>query len=528
MDTFIHRKNVRIRIIFILSLFVVISTLLISAPAFSAEVSQSQPDGQSAENVWLRGVGQPVSDTLTATATQVITHTQTATATATSTATATATATSSSTPTPTLTGTQPTPTATGTITPQPAVSVSVFPVEAKVNQSLTFTIRITNGGTKPTTSGTVSNSFPSYIDVVTVTTSQGTVAKSLHFYTVNIGGIDPNEVVTIIAIVRVNSSLTRTELVSNLVVLVYDDNLTRTGSVIYKVVATTVIPGTGQLSLVEADRLEAIQSRIAWLSSHWALFAFSIGGFLAVAALRKTLFSRAAGVLALLVLAVSLAACLADATSVPLASEPEVDLSTATPTLLPFMPASAFSTPEAMVITLPDYPVPTPAELVIQSEGEPAPDTSSIQRIVIPALGVDTVVAYVPYDEDKLSWLIEGLREEVAWLGDTSWPGLGSNTVLAGHVTVRGLGNGPFRYLDNLQEGDQIKVFTAENEYIYTVREQVTVNETDLGVLLPTTQAQLTLITCTGWDEELEIYRFRRVVFADLLRSEPIVRQGRH
>jgi LPXTG-site transpeptidase (sortase) family protein len=93
---------------------------------------------------------------------------------------------------------------------------------------------------------------------------------------------------------------------------------------------------------------------------------------------------------------------------------------------------------------------------------------------------------------------------------------------------VAGLGNGPFRYLENLAEGDQIKIFTDENEYVYTMREQVTVNETDLGILLPTTQPQLTLITCTGWDEALRIYRFRRVIFADLERTEPIIRQGIH
>ena len=115
---------------------------------------------------------------------------------------------------------------------------------------------------------------------------------------------------------------------------------------------------------------------------------------------------------------------------------------------------------------------------------------------------------------------------EIAWLGGTSWPGLGSNTVLAGHVTVAGLGNGPFRYLDSLPVGEMINLFSEENVYTYQVRQQVTVSETDVAVTLPTVGAQLTLITCSGWDDDLEIYRERRVVIADLVRTEAIVRQG--
>jgi hypothetical protein len=62
-------------------------------------------------------------------------------------------------------------------------------------------------------------------------------------------------------------------------------------------------------------------------------------------------------------------------------------------------------------------------------------DTSPVNRIIIPVLAVDKIVKYVPYD--GFTWMIAGLQQEVAWLGDTSWPGLGSNTALAAHVTLR-------------------------------------------------------------------------------------------
>lgn len=191
---------------------------------------------------------------------------------------------------------------------------------------------------------------------------------------------------------------------------------------------------------------------------------------------------------------------------------------------MPFMPAYKFVTPEPYT-PLPDYPIPSPVIQKTQESGAPL-DTSPIIRLVIPTLDVDAIVKYVPYNETTLTWQIDGLREEIAWLGNTSWPGLGSNTVLAGHITVRGLGNGPFRYLENISPGDQLTVYTEANKYTYQVREQVVVNETDMAVTLPTVGTQLTLITCTGWDDELDLYRFRRVVFADMVKAEPITYQG--
>ena len=122
---------------------------------------------------------------------------------------------------------------------------------------------------------------------------------------------------------------------------------------------------------------------------------------------------------------------------------------------VPYRPASAYSTPEAgSILTLPDFPIPTPVISITPAAGETLPDTSPVVRIVIPALFVDAIVKYVPFD--GFTWLIAGLRDEVAWMGNTSWPGLGSNTALAGHVTVAGWGDGPFRYLEELPVGEVI------------------------------------------------------------------------
>jgi len=162
--------------------------------------------------------------------------------------------------------------------------------------------------------------------------------------------------------------------------------------------------------------------------------------------------------------------------------------------------------------------VPTPTIPVSNSDDTQPVDTSSVTRIVVPKLGLDTVVKFVPFE--GLTWLIAGLQQEVAWMGNTSWPGLGSNTALAAHVTLRSGEEGPFRYLENLQPDDIIKVYTEKNLYTYKVREIQTVEETDLSVVGPTEKPQLTLITCANWDNRIRYYLNRLVVFADLENVE--------
>jgi LPXTG-site transpeptidase (sortase) family protein len=173
--------------------------------------------------------------------------------------------------------------------------------------------------------------------------------------------------------------------------------------------------------------------------------------------------------------------------------------------------------------TLPDYPIPTPVLEGTAEAEQQALDTSAVTRIRIPALGVDTIVKYVPFD--GITWMIAGLQNEVAWLGETSWPGLGSNTVLAGHVTLRNGGYGPFRYLEDLQMGDQIVVHTQEKIYTYGVREVRVVEETDMSVAQKTDDSQLTLVTCTEWDQDTQLYLKRLVAFTTLIGAEPLFKE---
>ncbi len=188
-------------------------------------------------------------------------------------------------------------------------------------------------------------------------------------------------------------------------------------------------------------------------------------------------------------------------------------------------------TPEAPITpwedeleTLPDFPIPEPEIPQSLEASSEEPDVSPAVRLIIPAIGVDNIIKYVPFEEQ--TWLISGLKEEIAWMGNTSWPGLGSNTGLAGHVTLWDGSDGPFRYLADLESGDEVIVYTEEKAYTYQVREKVSVNDVDLSVVYPSEGSQVTLITCSEWSDSLRTYLQRLIVFADLIETRPISPQA--
>jgi LPXTG-site transpeptidase (sortase) family protein len=169
---------------------------------------------------------------------------------------------------------------------------------------------------------------------------------------------------------------------------------------------------------------------------------------------------------------------------------------------------------------LPDYPIPTPTAFAAVGPNGSEPDSSAVSRIVIPSMSLDAIVKYVPFNGS--TWLISGLKQEVAWMGDTSWPGLGGNTGLAGHVDLVTGEKGPFWNLRNLRSGDEVKLYTAQRIYTYRVSEQKVVEDTDLTVIQESTKPKLTLITCTGWNNQVRLYLQRLVVSAELINMQPL------
>lgn len=131
------------------------------------------------------------------------------------------------------------------------------------------------------------------------------------------------------------------------------------------------------------------------------------------------------------------------------------------------------------------------------------------QRLVMPAIGVDTPVAEV-FVQDG-AWQVADYA--AGYHHGSALPGTVGNTVMAGHAGLRGA---VFRDLGALKSGDEIIIEAGGWNYRYEVREVTSVWPTQIEVLAPTPTPVLTLITCTAWDTQ------RLIVVADLVDSRPL------
>ncbi|WP_258000262.1 class D sortase [Bacillus sp. Marseille-P3661] len=91
--------------------------------------------------------------------------------------------------------------------------------------------------------------------------------------------------------------------------------------------------------------------------------------------------------------------------------------------------------------------------------------------------------------------IIEGTNEEQLSRGVGHYigsvlPGMKDNSVLAGHR------DGVFQNLNQLNNGDLIKVETITGVYTYKISKQQIVDENDRTIIVPTNEATLTLVTC--------------------------------
>jgi sortase A len=110
----------------------------------------------------------------------------------------------------------------------------------------------------------------------------------------------------------------------------------------------------------------------------------------------------------------------------------------------------------------------------------------ALTRLVIPAIGVDTVV-------------VEGtgasaLRAGAGHYPNTPLPGEEGNVAIAGHRTTYGK---PFANLDHLAVGDQIVLETPIGQHVYRItRAPFVVSNNDFSVISQTPGHTLTLTTC--------------------------------
>jgi sortase (surface protein transpeptidase) len=134
------------------------------------------------------------------------------------------------------------------------------------------------------------------------------------------------------------------------------------------------------------------------------------------------------------------------------------------------------------------------ADMVEVSEQNSEPKDRVFERIIIPSIKVNAKIVTKPYTE--LTWDLTSLGHDVAALDDVP------------------------RYLFRLLPGDIVILEDEEYTYTYSVRDQILVYPEESSVLNDTPNLQLTLITCTTYDEETSTYLRRRIILADLEKVE--------
>ncbi len=99
----------------------------------------------------------------------------------------------------------PTPTLPTNISPISAEK-SVNPSNGEPGDSLTFSIDIRNNETSAQTNVTLSDRIPDFLEIISVNTTKGTASFSGQNVSVNIGTLEPGEVVTVTIVVRIRQS----------------------------------------------------------------------------------------------------------------------------------------------------------------------------------------------------------------------------------------------------------------------------------------------------------------------------------
>ncbi len=178
---------------------------------------------------------------------------------------------------------------------------------------------------------------------------------------------------------------------------------------------------------------------------------------------------------------------------------------TPTPLVMAVVLPSGHTPPDAQGNTRPNLEeIPAHLQPMVQSLASiPVPTAAPNQaiRIQIPALEVDAPVV----QGDGWEQLKKGVGQNIG----SANPGQNGNVVLSAHNDVYGE---LFRFLDKLQPGDQVIVYTQQRQYTYVVDRTAIVEPTAVEVMAPTENPTVTLISCYPY----LINKQRIVVFARL------------
>lgn len=142
--------------------------------------------------------------------------------------------------------------------------------------------------------------------------------------------------------------------------------------------------------------------------------------------------------------------------------------------------------------------------------------------------GAAFAILHIPRLGDKSIPVLQGTTLDLLGRGvghykDSAMPGRTGNFAVAGHRKTHGE---PFRYLDEMRDGDLIVVETADSWYTYREdRDPFIVDPSDLGVVAPVpdhpgappSRKLITLTTCNPWWASTQ----RMIVTGELIAQQP-------
>lgn len=159
---------------------------------------------------------------------------------------------------------------------------------------------------------------------------------------------------------------------------------------------------------------------------------------------------------------------------------------------------------------------------------------STITRVIVPSIGVDSKVIEVGWQVEEQNGqqvaIWDVAKYAVGQNRGSANPGEGSNIVLAGHVGGYGK---VFKDLYYVKPGDQITLYSAGQQYLYTVQERFLVTEEGVSpeqhaanaqLIAPTDREVVTMVTCwppSGKDKFTQRVIVRAVPFGSASAQPP-------
>jgi LPXTG-site transpeptidase (sortase) family protein len=153
---------------------------------------------------------------------------------------------------------------------------------------------------------------------------------------------------------------------------------------------------------------------------------------------------------------------------------------------------------------------------VTQLSAQPAEKAYSDQGemwLEITRLGVQSTIVGVPLSGG--GWDVSWLGDQTGWLEGTAFPTWAGNSSLSAHVYDAYGNPGPFVHLNWLWYGDEVIIHAWGQEYVYSVRSLQLFEADKVAPMLKHEEYPwLTLITCRGYDETSDSYKYRVIVRA--------------